>query len=134
MRFPATLPRVVTWAKNVSRRVLLRRKFRNHDDDADKDDDDDDGDDDDDDDDDDVGDDDDDDNVIQGLSLTQPVLAKGRKSGRAKQSLYWRPMIANISLPASLPFHKSKPWKYFSNHHLRRADREMIDSDESGEM
>ena len=56
--------------------------------------------------DDDVGDDDDD--VIQGLSLTQPVLAKGRKSGRAKQSLYWRPMIANISLPASLPFHKSK--------------------------
>ena len=95
---------------------------------------DDDGDDDDDDDDDDVGDDDDDDNVIQGLSLTQPVLAKGRKSGRAKQSLYWRPMIANISLPASLLFHKSKAWKYFSNHHLRRADREMIDSDESGEM
>ena len=84
-------------------------------------------------DDDDV-DDDDDDNVIQGLSLTQPVLAKGRKSGRAKQSLYWRPMIANISLPASLPFHKSKPWKYFSNRHQRCADREMIDSDESGEM
>ena len=76
---------------------------------------------DDDDDDDDVGDDDDDD-VIQGLSLTQPVLAKGRKSGRAKQSLYWRPMIANISLPASLPFHKSKAWKYFSNRHLRRAE------------
>ena len=86
-------------------------------------------------DDDDVGDDDDDDDVIQGLSLTQPVLAKGRKSGRAKQSLYWRPMIANISLPASLPFHKSKPWKYFSNRHLRRTDyREMIDSDEAGEM
>ena len=87
---------------------------------------------DDDDDDDDVGDDDGD--VIQGLSLTQPVLAKGRKSGRAKQSLYWRPMIANISLPASLWFHKSKAWKYFSNCHLRRADREMIDSDEAGEM
>ena len=96
---------------------------------------DDDGDDDDDDDDDDVGDDDDDDNVIQGLSLTQPVLAKGRKSGRAKQSLYWRPMIANISLPASLPFHKSKAWKYFSNRHLRHPDyREMIESDEAGEM
>ena len=112
----------------------------NDDNDNDDDDDDDDGDYDDDDDDDydavddDDVDDDDDDNVIQGLSLTQPVLAKGRKSGRAKQSLYWRPMIANISLPASLPFHKSKPWKYFSNHHLRRADREMIDSDESGEM
>ena len=70
--------------------------------------------------DDDVGDDDDD--VIQGLSLTQPVLAKGRKSGRAKQSLYWRPMIANISLPASLPFHKSKAWKYFSTCHLRHPD------------
>ena len=82
---------------------------------------------------DDVGDEDDDD-VIQGLSLTQPVLAKGRKSGRAKQSLYWRPMIANISLPASLPFHKSKAWKYFSNRHLMRADREMINSDEAGEM
>ena len=68
--------------------------------------------------DDDVSDDDEGD-VIQGLSLTQPVLAKGRKSGRAKQSLYWRPMIANISLPASLPFHKSKAWKYFSNHHLK---------------
>ena len=107
-----------------------------HDYDDDDEEDDEDGDDDDvgNEDDDDVGDDDDDDDVIQGLSLTQPVLAKGRKSGRAKQSLYWRPMIANISLPASLPFHKSKPWKYFSNHHLRRADREMIDSDESGEM
>ena len=74
-----------------------------HDYDDDDEEDDEDGDDDDvgNEDDDDVGDDDDD--VIQGLSLTQPVLAKGRKSGRAKQSLYWRPMIANISLPASLP-------------------------------
>ena len=76
-----------------------------HDYDDDDEEDDEDGDDDDvgNEDDDDVGDDDDDDDVIQGLSLTQPVLAKGRKSGRAKQSLYWRPMIANISLPASLP-------------------------------